>query len=75
MVLAYMVARALVVPVKYLLRLAGMDAWGALLVLFMNVTGQFFFTSVPVNPFTVLLAGYFGLPWAFVLVGVTHVLR
>jgi len=74
-VLVYLVGRALVQPVKYLLKLAAMVLWGAFLVLLMNIAGQFFLTSVPFNPFTVMLAGYFGLPWSLVLLAVTHVLR
>ncbi|MBS3874143.1 MAG: pro-sigmaK processing inhibitor BofA family protein [Firmicutes bacterium] len=74
-VLAYIVGRALLVPVKYLLKLLAMSVWGVVLVLVMNFAGQYFFVAIPFNPFTVLLAGYLGLPWSLILVGLPHLLR
>lgn len=72
--LLYLVGRALVGPAKHAWRVALLSAWGIVLIVVANAAGQFFHVSVPINPFTVLLAGYLGPPGLLALVAIQFIL-
>jgi inhibitor of the pro-sigma K processing machinery len=60
--MVYVLARALVIPAKFALRVGVIAVSGALLLLVSNVLLQAVDVFVPINPFTVLLTGYLGPP-------------
>lgn len=66
--LLYFLFRALAGPAKYAWRLFVMSLLGVVIIVATNVLGQFVDTCVPLNPFTVLLVGYLGIPGAAALV-------
>jgi len=60
--MVYVLARALVIPAKFALRVGLITVSGALLLLVSNIALQVVDVFVPINPFTVLLTGYLGPP-------------
>jgi len=73
--LLYFLLRALVGPAKYVWRLLVMSILGLVLIVGVNTIGQFANTTLPLNPFTILLAGYLGIPGAAALIVIQLVLR
>ena len=58
----------LLVPMKFLWRLAAGGVLGALLLCLVNLLGSLFGFSVQINPFTALAVGFLGLPGAVLVV-------
>lgn len=75
LVLLYLIFRALAGPAKYLWRVFVVSVLGLLLIVGTNAIGQLAQFSVPLNPFTVLLAGYLGIPGAVALILIQVLLR
>ena len=73
--LLYFLFRALAGPAKYVWRIFVMSLLGLIIILGTNAIGQFVHASVPLNPFTVLLVGYLGIPGAAALVVIQLLLR
>ena len=73
--LLYFLFRALAGPAKYVWRIFVMSLLGLVIIVATNTLGQFVQASVPLNPFTVLLVGYLGIPGAVALVVVQLLLR
>lgn len=63
----------LLVPMKFLWRLAAGGVLGVLMLWLVNLVGSLFGFSVQINPFTALAVGFLGLPGA-VLVAVLQLL-
>jgi len=75
LVLLYFLLRALAGPAKYIWRIAIMGMLGLVIIVITNSIGQFINVTLPINPFTVLLAGYLGVPGAAALVAIQLFLR
>lgn len=73
--LLYFLFRALAGPAKYVWRIFVMSLLGLVLIMITNTLGQLVQASVPLNPFTVLLVGYLGIPGAAALVVIQFLLR
>lgn len=67
--LVYLIARVLVLPFRILSRLLYNALMGALLLLFVNLVGQYVLgVYLPVNPVTALVAGFLGIPGVVLLI-------
>lgn len=66
--LVYLIARALVLPLKLTLELLANALIGAVLLLLFNVVGGYWGYHVPLNPVTAVLAGMLGIPGVALLV-------
>ncbi|KAF0194091.1 MAG: inhibitor of the pro-sigma K processing machinery [Bacillota bacterium] len=73
--LLYFLFRALVGPAKYVWRIFTMSLLGLIIIVGTNTLGQLVQASVPLNPFTVLLVGYLGVPGAAALIVIQLLLR
>jgi len=58
----------LLVPMRFLWRLAAGGILGALVLLVVNLVGGLFGFSVAVNPFTAIAVGFLGLPGAALII-------
>ena len=63
-----LVGYLLLVPMRFLWRLAAGGVLGAVALLVVNGLGSFFGLHVEVNPFTALAVGFLGLPGAVLVV-------
>lgn len=75
LVLIYLIARVLVLPVRILLRLLYNALVGALLLAFVNFVGSYVIgIYLPINPVTALVAGFLGIPGVVLLVALQYLL-
>lgn len=72
--LLYVVARLLVVPLKFILRLLINAGVGLLLLAVFNLIGEFFDLYLPINPITALVAGFLGIPGIVLLLALQYLL-
>ena len=75
LILLYVVFRALAVPLKVAMRALTMACLGLFWLMLFNVIGQFLSLSIPLNPLTVLLAGFLGPLGPIVMAVMQMVLR
>lgn len=73
--LLYFLFRALAGPAKYVWKVFVMSLLGLVIIVATNTVGQFVQASVPLNPFTILLVGYLGIPGVAALVVIQLLLR
>ncbi len=64
----------LLVPMRFLWRLAAGAVLGALVLMVINAVGSLVDFSVAVNPFTALAVGFLGLPGAILLIVLQFIL-
>lgn len=60
--LVYLFARLLVLPLKLTLQLIGNAVVGVVLLFLFNLVGGFWGFHLPLNPVTAVVAGFLGLP-------------
>lgn len=73
--LLYLIARVLVLPLRILLRLLYNALVGALLLAFVNFVGSFVIgVYLPINPVTALVAGFLGIPGVVLLIALQYLL-
>jgi len=63
-----LVGYLLLVPMRFLWRLAAGGVLGAVVLMVVNLFGGMFGFSVAVNPFTALAVGFLGLPGAVLVI-------
>jgi len=68
LVILYIVAQVFLKPIKLLWKLILNSAIGLVLLLVVNYGGAYFDFSLPINPITVLVAGFLGLPGIILLI-------
>ena len=68
LVILYIVAQVFLKPVKLLWKLILNSAIRLVLLLVVNFGGTYFDFSLPINPITVLVAGFLGLPGIILLI-------
>ncbi len=66
--LLWLVGYLLLVPMKFMWRLAAGGVLGALVLAAVNIIGGFMDFSVEINPFTAMAVGFLGLPGAAMIV-------
>ena len=64
----------LLVPMRFLWRLAAGAVLGALVLMVINAVGSLVDFSIAVNPFTALVVGFLGLPGAILLIVLQFIL-
>ena len=69
-----LVGYLLLVPMRFLWRLAAGGVLGAIALMVVNVFGGMFGFSVAVNPFTALAVGFLGLPGAVLVIVLSFLL-
>lgn len=75
LLLIYLIARVLVLPVRIVLRLVYNALVGALLLAFVNFIGSYIIgIYLPVNPVTALVAGFLGIPGVVLLIALQYLL-
>jgi inhibitor of the pro-sigma K processing machinery len=67
LLLLYLLARLLLVPVKIMVRLLYNGLIGGVLLWLVNLAGSFFGLIIPINPITALAAGFLGIPGVILL--------
>lgn len=73
--LLYLIARLLVLPVRIILRLLYNALVGALLLALVNMIGSYLFgIYLPINPVTALVAGFLGIPGVVLLLALQFLL-
>ncbi|MBR3928307.1 MAG: pro-sigmaK processing inhibitor BofA family protein [Clostridia bacterium] len=61
-VLIALIGRLLLIPGKFIWRIAANGAAGALILIGINFLSRFMGFSLPLNPFSALTAGFLGIP-------------
>lgn len=72
LLLLFLLARILLVPLKFIIRLLFNAAIGGALLWIANLAGRFIGVAVPINPITALLAGFLGVPGVVLVVAVQY---
>ena len=72
-VVVYLIIRLLMPPMRFTARLAVNALVGIVLLLTYNLVGSFFNQAMPLNPITVLIAGFLGVPGVALLVALRYV--
>ncbi len=73
LLLLYVVAYILYVPLRLILRLLYNAIIGGILLWAVNLVGGFFGVSVPINPVTALLAGFLGIPGVVLIIALRYI--
>ncbi|MCI5721268.1 MAG: pro-sigmaK processing inhibitor BofA family protein [Firmicutes bacterium] len=68
LILIFLFGRALLVPLKIILKLILSSVIGAILIVVINIAGAGFGIAVPVNVITAVTVGVLGIPGAVMLV-------
>ncbi|HHV72089.1 MAG TPA: pro-sigmaK processing inhibitor BofA [Clostridia bacterium] len=66
--LLYLFAKILFVPLKIVGRLVFNGILGGVILWLVNLVGSFFDFSVPINPITALVAGFLGIPGVVLII-------
>ena len=73
--LLYLIARVLLLPVRVVLRLVYNALLGVALLAFVNFLGRFVLgIYLPINPVTALVAGFLGIPGVVLLIALQHLI-
>ncbi len=67
LVILYLIARLLLIPLRIIIRLLINGFIGGLLLVAFNLVGGFWGFALGINPITALIAGFLGLPGVFLL--------
>lgn len=67
-ILLFIMVKLLAWPLKILFKLVINAVLGAILLLIVNFIGGYFGLSIGINPWTALIAGFFGIPGVIFLV-------
>lgn len=67
LVLLYFTGWLLLAPLRIILKLLINGILGGLILLLINIVGGIFSVTIPINPLSALIAGYFGLPGIILL--------
>lgn len=70
--LVYLFARLLVLPLKFALQLIGNAVVGVVLLILFNAVGAFWGFHLPLNPVTAVIAGMLGVPGILLLVALKY---
>ncbi|NMB17769.1 MAG: pro-sigmaK processing inhibitor BofA [Firmicutes bacterium] len=74
LVLLYILARLLLIPLRLAIRLLINGVIGGLLLWLVNLLGMFVGVYLPINPITALVAGFLGIPGVILLLVLKYVL-
>lgn len=68
LLLIYALARVLLIPLRWIIKLVYNGLLGGLLIALVNFIGSFFNFYLPINPISALIAGFLGLPGVILLI-------
>lgn len=68
LVLLFLIVKLLAWPLKILLKLLINGVLGAVLLIVVNFIGGYFGLSIGINPWTAIIAGFFGIPGVIFLI-------
>jgi inhibitor of the pro-sigma K processing machinery len=74
LVLLYILARLLLIPLRLAIRLLINGVIGGLLLWLVNLLGMFVGVYLPINPITALVAGFLGIPGVILLLVLRYVM-
>ncbi|MGI6558198.1 MAG: pro-sigmaK processing inhibitor BofA family protein [Limnochordia bacterium] len=74
LMLLYILARLLLIPLRLAIRLLINGAIGGFLLWLVNLLGMFVGVYLPINPITALVAGFLGIPGVILLLVLKYVL-
>lgn len=74
LILVYIVARLLYVPLKLMLRLLVNGVIGLILLWGLNWVGEYWSLHIGINPLTALIAGFLGVPGVVLLIALRYLL-
>ncbi len=74
LVILYIIAQIAIKPIKLLWKILINSVIGLVLLLITNYLGVYFDFSIPVNVFTVLIAGFLGIPGVLLLICFTLII-
>ena len=74
LLLLFLLGRLLLVPMRFLWRQLAGGLLGALLLWVFNQFGYLWGVSVPINPLTVLVTGFLGVPGVALIAALTYLL-
>lgn len=66
--LIYFIARLLLIPLRWLIKLIYNGALGGLMIGVVNLLGAYVDLYLPINPLTALVAGFLGIPGVVLIV-------
>ncbi len=61
-VVLYYLARLLIAPARFALRVVGTGVFGVVVLFLFNLVGGFFSTVIGINAITALIVGFMGIP-------------
>ena len=74
LMLLYILARLLLIPLRLAIRLLINGVIGGLLLWLVNLLGMFVGVYLPINPITALVAGFLGIPGVILLLVLRYVM-
>jgi len=74
LLLLYVVGRALIVPLKIVIRLVYNALIGGVVLLLLNFIGGYFGLHIALNPVTALIVGFLGVPGIIMLLVLQYIL-
>ncbi len=74
LMLLYILARLLLIPLRLAIRLLINGAIGGFLLWLVNLLGMFVGVYLPINPITALVAGFLGIPGVILLLVLRYVM-
>jgi len=75
LLLLYVVGRALIMPLKIVIRLVYNALVGGVALLLLNLVGGYFGLHIALNPVTALVVGFLGVPGVVLLLVLRYILR
>jgi len=74
LLLLYVVGRALIMPLKIVVKLVYNALIGGVVLLLLNIVGAYFGLHIALNPITALVVGFLGVPGVIMLLVLQYIL-
>lgn len=73
LILLYIIGKALILPLRVLLRLVYNAVIGGIILVFLNAAGGYIGINIAINPITSLVVGFLGVPGVIMLLILKYV--
>lgn len=74
LILLYIIGKALILPLKVLLKLAFNAIIGGIILVFLNAAGEYIGINIAINPITSLVVGFLGVPGVIMLLVLKYII-
>lgn len=74
LILLYIIAKALILPLRVLLKLLYNAIIGGIILIFLNAAGGYIGVNIAVNPVTTLVVGFLGVPGIIMLLILKYII-